>query len=338
MSDRRRQSHSSHSPEAIVLERNPQVRTYRILRPKSPERERLTIGSKLYNLFRTRKKRVHIIEEAPVRSRRPERIVRTPSPTPSPSPSPPRGPYHIMSSKFEDDIYAPLPPKLPPKSKQAKDDPIEYVVEERSPRFRKVKIVPGDRDDEDAYPRVESRSPSRKRDSGKYRYTDGHVAEEIGRGRKEYERRRPDPEVQKLVDDLARERRERREAERAAAAAEDQANRLKADLAHEKRQRSLERRERAIAEREKRLGQEQDRLELRRPRDRQDVVVVQNPAVVPIHDPGRSALDRARADYERTHQDERLVREERRPGTGERRSRVIIVGNERDRDRGHGRR
>lgn len=254
-----------------------------------------------------------------------------------------------MSSNNEDDLYAPLPPKLPPKSRPREDGPIDYVVEERSPR--KVQFFDERLDDEDAHPHVESPSRPRKRDSGKYYVPASRIGERIEGSRAEYERRRPDPEVQRLADDLARAQlerreaeRERREAERAATAAAHEADRLKADLERERRQRSLEKRERAIAEREKRLSQERDHLvDSRRPRERRDsVVVVQNPpAVVPAPTANRSALDRARDDHWRIRQEERRDRDDRRPATSDgrpRRQSVIIINDERDRarDRGYG--
>ncbi|KIX98905.1 uncharacterized protein Z520_05366 [Fonsecaea multimorphosa CBS 102226] len=349
MSDRRRRSHDEYTREPIFIERSPQVRTYRIVRTTSPEkRERLTLGSKLYNLFRTRKKRVQIIEEVPVRSRRPERRSWSPPPRRPPPPSPPRGPYHTMSSNMVDDIYTPLPPKLPPKTNKHhhnhhEDDPIKYVVEKRSPRSHKVKIIHEhvDDDDPDAHPKVESpSSPPRKRDSGKYYMTGARMDDDHHDGaRREYERVRPDPEVQRLRDDLEREERKRRQAELSAAAAKEKADRYKADLEYEKRKRSLEKRERDLDERETRLNQEEREhfVEARRPRDRQGGVVVHNPpaAVVAAREPNnRSALDRARDDYD--HLRSQQARDERRPATGDRRSRrqsIIIVDDEHDRDR-----
>ncbi|KIW23020.1 hypothetical protein, variant [Cladophialophora immunda] len=305
MSDRRRRSHDEYTREPIFIERSPQ----------------------LYNLFRTRKKKVHIIEEVPVRSRRPER--RSWSPPPRPPPSPPRGPYHTMSSNLEENIYTPLPPKLPPKTKHHhEDEPIEYVVENRSPRHPKVKVIHEPVDDEDAHPKVESPSPPRKHDSGKYYMTGARMGDDHDGARWEYERVRPDPEVQKLREDLEREERKRRQAEHTA-------DRLKADLDFEKRQRSLEKRERELAERETRLNQEREHfVETRRPRERQGVVVHNPPAVLPIREANRSALDRARDDYD--HLRSQQAREERRPGTGDRRSRrqsIIVVDDEHDRDR-----
>lgn len=257
-----------------------------------------------------------------------------------------------MSSHFDDGVYVPLPPELPPKHKHPKerdDDPIDYVVEERSPRRHphRVKVIHDPVLDEDHHPRVEESSspPGRKRDSGKYYGTTvgagSNRFEDAGGGinsgaRVEYERRRPDPEVvQRLVDDLAKERRDRRDAE-------DRANRFKADLEHEKRRRSLERRERALNDREKRLNAERDHLvEVRRPGERQDVVV-HNPPPAPRPSP-LSALDRARDDFWRNRRDEPIREAERRPptampGAGDRRSRrhsIVIVEDERGH---HGRR
>lgn len=339
MPDQRRDSLGRYSPDPIAIERSPQVSTYRILLPESPSQWRLTTGSKLYNLYRTRKKKVHIIEESPVRSRRQERLVRIPSPIPPTPPSPPSGPYYTMSSRLEDGFYAPLPPKLPSKGKHRGDDPIDHIVEERSPQLRKVKVIFANPDDEDAHPQVETQPSTGRRDSGKYYIVE--PAESSG-VRQESERRRPpDPTIQRLVDDLEREKRERREAELAAAAAEAAAERLKADLALEKRQRSLERRECAVRARQKLLEQEQARLvEVRRPRGRQDVVVVHNPlpAVLPTRDANRSALDRARDEYRRLHPEHTLLRDDQRPGTVDRRFRrqsVRIIDDERDRDLGH---
>lgn len=337
MSDRRRRSHEDYLERPVIVERSPQVRTYRLVEERPPKKEGLTFGSKLYNLFRSRKKRVHIIEEVPVRSRNRERRSWTP-------PSSPRGSYHTMAPDPEDDIFTPLPPKLPPKPKYPKDEsPKRYVMEERSPqRYRKVRVVHDDLDDEEAHPKVES-SPPRKRDSGKYFMSGGRV-DNIEGSRKEYDRVRSDPEVQRLRDDIERLKLERRDAELAAAAATDKAERLKADLEYEKRQRSLEKRERLIAEREKRLSQERESfMEVRRPRERQEVVVVHNPpAVVQTRDPNRSALDRARDDFQRGQDSG----DARRPGTGDRRSRrqsIIVVEDDeqdrnRDHDRGHRRR
>ncbi|KIW56092.1 hypothetical protein, variant 4 [Exophiala xenobiotica] len=337
MSDpRRRSSYNDSSPEPVVIERRPQ----------------------LYNLFKIRKKKVHIIEEEPVRRR--ERHIRTPSfsssltPSPPPPPSPPRRPYRPMSSRLEGDVYAPLPPELPHKGKHRHDDVANIV--ERIPRRdsgRRVKIVHGDRrdpDDEDAYPKVEN--PGSKRDSGKY-YVTTSEGEPSGH-RREYERRRPnaDHEVERLVDDLAWEKRQRREAERAAAYAEDKVNKLQDKLYQEQRERSLEKKERDILEREKRLSQEREKrlsqeremerereraparvVEIRpRPatRDRNDVVVVHNPrerGVVQVSggDAGRSALERARDDYNVQRRQQQY--EERRPGTsgGAGRGQVVIV-------------
>ena len=338
MSDRRRRSYEDYIREPVIIERSPQVRTYRIVRNQSPEAERLTIGSKLYNLFRSRKKRVHIIEEVPVRSRRQERRSLTPPPSP-------RRPYHTMAPDPEDDIYTPLPPKLPHKTKHPEDEPKRYVLEERSPqRYRKVKVVHDHWDDEESHPKVESPSPPRKRDSGKYYMAGARLDSDSDGFRPEYERQRPDPEIERLRTDIERLRRERRDAELAAAAAKDKAARLKADLEYEQRQRSLEKRERLIVEREKRLSQERDQLvEVRRPRERQEVVVVHNPsAMVQTRDANRSALDRARDDYQRGQPDG----QDRRPGTADRRSRrqsIIVVDDDeqdrnRDHDRGHRRR
>ena len=323
MSDRRHRSYEDYLSEPVIIEREPQVRSYRIVRQQPPQQERLTFGSKLYNLFRSRKKRIHIIEEVPVRSRRQERRSLTPRPSP-------RRPYHTMAADPEDDIFTPLPPKLPPKEKRPKEETKRYVLEERSPqRYRKVKIFDDrfdDRfDDDNAHPRVESPSPPRKRDSGKY-MTGARIDDNNERVPKEYVRMRPvsDPEVQRLREDVERLKLERRDAELAAHAATDKAERIKTDLDYEKRQRSLEKRERAIVEREKWLSQQRDQLtEVRRPSERQEVVVVHNPpAVVATRDPNRSALDRARDDYQRGQRDVR------RPGTGDRpsrRERFIIV-------------
>lgn len=335
MSEYRRRSHEDYSGEPVIIERSPQVR-YRIVREKAPPRERLTFGSKLYNLFRSRKKEVRIIEEVPVRSRRQERRSLTPPPSP-------RRPFHTMAPDPEDDIYTPLPPKLPLKAKKYHDDKPErkkyhddnserYVVEERSPqRYRKVRVYHDHLDDEEAHPMVESPSPPRKRDSGKYFMSGARLDGGIERVRPEYERERPDPEVERLRSEIDRLRREKRDAELTALAAKDKAERVKADLEYEKRQRSLEKRERLIAEREKRLSQARDQLvEVRRPR--QDVVVVHNPpsTMVQTRDSNRSALDRARDDFQRGQP----AKEDRRPGTGDRRSRgqsIIIVDDENDR-------
>ncbi|KIW65246.1 hypothetical protein, variant [Phialophora macrospora] len=315
MSDRRRRSHEYYLEDPVIVEREPQI----------------------YNLFRSRKKRVRVIEEVPVRSRRRERQ----SPTP---PSSPRGPYHTMAADPEDDIYTPLPPKLPPKKKRDEDEPKRYDVEERSPqRYRKVKVVHDHFDDDDAHPKVETPSPPRsKRDSGKYYMTGARVGDDHDRPPKEYERRRPvsDPEVQRLREDVERLKLERREAELAALAAKDKAERLKADLEYEKRQRSLEKRERDIAMREDLLNRQREQLlETRPPRERQEVVVVHNPpAATQARDPNRSALDRARDDYQRGQQ----AGDARRPATGDRQSRreriIIVDDNEQDRERGHRRR
>jgi hypothetical protein len=336
MSDRRRRSHEDYLREAVIIEREPQVRTYRLVRKKSPQRERLTIGSKLYNLFRSRRKSIRIIEEGPVRSRRQERR----SLTPPPPPPPPRGPYYTMAADPADDIYTPLPPKIPLKPNPSEDEPKRYVLEERSPqRYRKVTIVHDRSDDDSAHPRVESPSPPRKRDSGKYYMTGARLDDNIERAPpKEYVRRRPvsDPEVQKLREDIERLKLERRDAELAALAAKDKAERLKADLEYEKRQRSLEKRERDIAEREKWLTQQRDQLDGRRPRERQGVVVVHNPpATVQVRDPNRTALDRARDDFQRGQP----AGDGRPAGDRQaRRERIIVVDdNEPDRSRDHGR-
>lgn len=353
MSGRRHSdSHNSYYSEPIVLERDPQVRsTYRIIRPTRPKKDRLTIGSKIYNLFRTRRKKVQVVEESPIRSRRQQRRIRTPSPSPSPPPppSPPRGLYRKMTTRLdEDDIFAPLPPLLPPKSKSKyrHEDDYEPIIEERKPqRYRKVKVVYSHPRDEDAHPKVESpTSPHKKRDSGKY-YVETRVDDRPSSAWSEFDHRRGDDEVvRRLTSDfnsmLAKERKERIEAERAAAVAQEKANRLEADLAHEQRQRSLEQRERAAADRERRLTNERDRLvEVRRP------VVIHNPiaAVAPTHDNHRSALDRAQDDYRRLEgRNDHGVREEHRPSTSERRPRrqnIVVVDSSRDhRDRGHGHR
>jgi len=250
----------------------------------------------------------------------------------------------------EDDIFAPLPPKLSPKSKSKfrYDDDPDPIIEERKPqRYRKVKVVYRDPRDEDAHPKVETpSSPHKKRDSGKY-YVETRVDNRPSSSWSEFDHRRADDEVvRQLTSDfnnmLAKERKERIEAERAAAAAQEKANRLEADLAHAQRQRSLEQRERAAADRERRLTDDRDRLiEVRRP------VVVHNPipAVVgPTHDnhrpDHRSALDRAQDDYRRLDvRTDRTVREDQRPSTSDRRARrqsVVIVEDPRDqRDRGH---
>lgn len=339
MSYRRRRSHEYYSEGPVIIEREPQVRTYRIVH-QSPERERLTFGSKLYNLFRSRQKRVRIIEEVPVRSRRQERRSLTP-------PSSPRGTsYHTMAANPEDDLFTPLPPKLPPKKKH-EDEPKRYVIEERSPqRYRKVKVVHDRLDDDERHPKVESPSPPRsKRDSGKYYMSGARMDDNSDHGPLEYERRRPvsDPEIQRLREDIERLKLDRRDAQLATLAAKDKAERLKADLEYEKRQRSLEKREREIAMREEVLGRQRDQLrETRPPRERQEVVVVQSPGpVVPLRDPTRSALDRARDDYQRGQPGDA-----RRPATGDRRSRgerIVIVDDDehdrnRDNDRGQRRR
>ena len=340
MRDYHRRSHEDYAGEPVIIERSPQVRTHRPHGEIPPKTGRLTFGSKLYNLFRSRKKRVHIIEEVPIRSRRQERR----SPTP---PAFPRGPFHTMAPDPEDEIYTPLPPKLPLKARKYRDDdePRRYDEEERSPqRYRKVKVAHGSWNDEDAHPRVVSPSPPRRRDSGKYHVTGARVDGVIENIRPQYELQRSDPQVERLRADIDRLRRERREAELAALAAKNTAERLKADLEYEKRERSLEKRKRLIAEREKRLSQEQDQVvQVRRPHERQHVVVVHNPpATVQTHEPSRSAQDRARDDYQRGQP----IMEDRRPGTGDRRARrqsIIIVGGDehacnQDRDRGHQRR
>ncbi|EXJ56750.1 hypothetical protein A1O7_07094 [Cladophialophora yegresii CBS 114405] len=249
-----------------------------------------------------------------------------------------------MAADPEDDIYTPLPPKLPPKNKRDQDEPKRYVLEERSPpRYRKVRVVHDHLDDDDAHPKVESSSPPRsKRDSGKYDMSGARFDDEHERRAKEYERRRPvsDPEVQRLREDLERLKLERRHAELAALAAKDKAERLQADLEYEKRQRSLEKRERDIAKREDWLNRQRDQLmEARPPRERQEVVVVHNPpAGAQARDPTRSALDRARDDYQRGQQ----AGDARRAATGDRQARreriVIVDDDEQDRAPGHRRR
>jgi hypothetical protein len=336
MSDRRRRSHEDYLHEPIIIERSPQVRTYRITREPTPRRERLTFGDKLYNLFRRSKskRRVEIIEEVPVRRRQQERRSWD-------RPSTSSGPYHTMLEDPEDDLFTPLPPKLPPKTKDRKKDSKHYVLEEREPqRYRKVKVVnvlDDHFDDFEAHPRVESASPPRKRDSGKYVMSGARLSDDGGYV--EYERIRPDPEADRLRVELERLRRERRDAELAAKAAKDEASRYKAELEYEKRHRSLEKRERQLAEREKQINQERDRLvEVRRPREQRDVVVVNPPsaAVVPARDNNRTALDRARDDYQRGQQVE-----VRRPVTGDRRARgqsiIIVDDDEQDRNRHHDR-
>ncbi|KAK5467579.1 hypothetical protein LTS15_000552 [Exophiala xenobiotica] len=353
---RRRSSYNDSSPEPIVIERRPQVRAYRILHPRSSsERKRLTLGSKLYNLFKIRKKKVHIIEEEPVRRR--ERHIRTPSfsssPTPSPPPpppSPPRRTYRPMSSRLEGDVYAPLPPELPHKGKHRNDDVANNIerIPHRRDSVRKVKIVHGDRrdpDDVDAYPMVENSGSGSRRDSGKYYVTTTTSEAEPSGHMREYERRRPlnadHHEVERLVDDLAREKRQRRDAERAAAYAEEKAKKLQDKLYEEQRERSLEKKERDILVREKRLSQERgmDRVVEIRPRaatatrdHRNDVVVVHNPRereVVPVSireaDARKSALERARDDYNVQRRKQQYG--ERRPGTsgGAGRGQVVIV-------------
>ncbi|KAJ4522615.1 hypothetical protein HRR83_001105 [Exophiala dermatitidis] len=253
-----------------------------------------------------------------------------------------------MSPHLQNEVYTPLPPKLPPKPKHHNDDPIDHIVEERSPRIRKVRVI---HDDPDAHPHVE-RPPSRgRRNSGKHHVADPPMAAG-GPARPQYQHRRPEPEVGQLIDDLERERRERREAERLAAAAEEEARRLKAEMARERRQRSLERRERDLLEVERRLMlEEQDRLRgpVRRPRDRGDVVVVQ-PSYPVLHPPltitgpgarpsAMDALDHARKDYRLAHP-ELHDHDPRRPIGGETRPRrrsVVIVDDDRDRDRNRGR-
>jgi hypothetical protein len=338
MSDRRRRSHEDYLREPVIIERRPQVRTYRITRESSPKRERLTFGDKLYNLFRRSKskRRVEIIEEIPIRSRRTERRSWD-------RPSTSSGPYHTMLEDPEDDIFTPLPPKLPPKSKAKKHDSKHYVLEEREPqRYRKVKVVnvlDDHFDDVEAHPRVESASPPQKRDSGKYFMHGARGSDDLDAAYVEYERVRPDPETERLRAELDRLRRERRDAETAAKAAKDEASRYKAELEYEKRHRSLEKRERQLAEREKQINRERDRLvEVRRPREQRDVVVVNPPsaAVVPARDNNRTALDRARDDYQRGQQVE-----VRRPVTGDRRARgqsiIIVDDDEQDRNRHHDR-
>lgn len=252
----------------------------------------------------------------------------------------------------DDDIFVSLPPKLSPKSKSKyrHDDDFDPIIEERKPqRYRKVKVVYSHPRDEDAHPKVETpSSPHKKRDSGKY-YVETRVDNRPGSAWSEFDHRRADDEVvRQLTSDfnnmLAKERKERIEAERVAAAAQEKAHRLEADLAHEQRQRSLEQRGRAVEDRERRLTNERDRLvEVRRP------VVVHNPiaAVVPAYDnhrpDHRTALDRAQDDYRRLEvRTDRAVREEQRPSTSERRPRrqgIIVVDNPREhRDRGHGHR
>ncbi|KAK5045843.1 hypothetical protein LTR84_008936 [Exophiala bonariae] len=355
MSGRRHSdSYNSHSSDPIVLERDPQVRnSYRIIRPTKVKKSRLTIGSKIYNLFRTRRRKVQIVEESPIRSRRQQRRIRTPSPSPSPSPppppSPPRGPYRRMTTRLnEDDIYAPLPPKMSPKSntkhRKSKSDDYDAIYEEREPQlYRKVKVVHTNRRDEDAHPRVEIPSSSHKRhDSGKY-YVETRVHDRPSSVRSDFDHRREDDgELRQLTNDLsnllAKERKDRIEAERATAIAEAKANRLEADLAHEQRQRSLEKRERAAADRERRLTDERHSNERERERERDRIVEVRRPVVVhnpivavaPLHENNhRSALDRAQADYQQLEvRENRGFREEARPSTAERRPRrqsIVIV-------------
>ena len=248
-----------------------------------------------------------------------------------------------MAADPEDELYTPLPPKLPPKDKRRQDEPKRYILEERSPqRYRKAKIINDRFDDDNAHPRVESPSPHRKHDSGTYMMSGALTDDFIEVRPQEYDRRRPtsDPEIQRLTGEIERLRLERRDAELAALAAKDKAERLKADLDYEKRQRSLEKRERAIAEREKWLNQQRDHFtEARRPRERQEVIVVNHPQpVVPVRDPNRSALDRARDDYQRGQQSEEV----RRPGAGDRASRreriIVVDDDEQGRPQGHRRR
>ncbi|KAJ9615544.1 hypothetical protein H2200_001619 [Cladophialophora chaetospira] len=257
-----------------------------------------------------------------------------------------------MAVDPEDDIFTPLPPKLPPKKSHHDDEPKHYKLEERSPqRYRKVKVVHDRFDDDDHHPKVESSpSPPRsKRDSGKYLMSGARMDDIADRGPQEYERRRPvsDPEVQRLREDIERLKLERRDAQLAASAAKDKAERYKADLEFEKRQRSLEKRERDIAKREEVLKRERDQL--REPRPRQEVVVVQpSGPLVQTRDSNRSALDRARDDFQRDQREQRAERatDARRPATGDRqarRERIVIVDDEepdrnRDNDRGQRRR
>lgn len=252
----------------------------------------------------------------------------------------------------EDDFFAPLPPKLSPKtkSKHRKDDDYDAIIEERQPqRYRKVKVVYSSPKDEDAHPRVEipSSSSHKRHDSGKY-YTERRSHDRPSSARSEFDPRRgaDDGVIHQLTSDfnnlLAKERKERIEAEKVAAVAQEKAHRLEADLAHEQRQRSLEQRERAAADRERRLTNE--RISNERERDRERLVEVRRPvivhnpitaaAVVPVHHDSthnnhRSALDRAQDDYRRLEvRNDHVVREEQRPSTSERRPRrqsIVIV-------------
>ncbi|KAK4939921.1 hypothetical protein LTR10_019880 [Elasticomyces elasticus] len=280
MSDRqRRHSHDTYiyddSREPILIEREPQVRKRdRIVHPPP---QKLTLGSKLYNLFKLRRKRVSIIEETPVRSRHRERHIRTLSASPSPPPPPHRGPYQIMSPRpGQGDIFVPLPPELPPRHREDK-------VLVNGKEYRKVKIHKNDRHhhdphDEDAHPVVLMNGYHRHRDEPDHvRIREPDLRDDLLR----HERR----ERREAEERAERERRRRHEAERAAARAQ-----AEAEAEQERRYREVQR------ERRDRERRERDRDA----RDRAHGVVVRDPRdVVVVHRRNTSdALDRAREDFQ----------------------------------------
>lgn len=256
-----------------------------------------------------------------------------------------------MSSRFgEDDFYAPLPPKLPPKRRES--DPIDHVVDDRPHRPVKVHNYHHDHrnpHEEDDWPQVESsRSPRRERNGERERDRDrgpqyvlvngdGHRHRHRHHGHeREYERVRvvrPEPVLVDVTDDLVRR----------AARAEDELHRAQLALERERRYREREERDRE-RERERDLreiGRIRDhehrvvvpRTILREPRGRVairehggDVVVVQHrtPVVArPVEHVESLALDRARAEYRHTQRREGVHEEERSRGTAGRR--VIVV-------------
>ncbi|KAI1618227.1 hypothetical protein EDD37DRAFT_647037 [Exophiala viscosa] len=273
MSDRRRR-HSydnyiyDESRDPIVIEREPQVRSRDRIIHRPPQK--LTLGSKLYNLFKIRRKKVSIIEETPVRSRHKERHIRVLSPSPSPSPPPPREPYHVMADR----LFVPLPPEMPPKRRD--DEVTIKYVKVKKPKDRH----PLDPHDVHQHPVVVT--------NGHHRHDREHERDRAFRPDHDIRDdliRRERRERREAEERLERERQRRHDAERVAARAQ-----AEAELLQERRYGAIEREPR---DRERRRDRDRDMAQviLREPRE---VVVVPNSPP--------TALDRARHDFRRTRE------------------------------------
>ncbi|KAK5047755.1 hypothetical protein LTR84_006420 [Exophiala bonariae] len=201
--------------------------------------------------------------------------------------------HKTMTRLDEDDAYAPLRPKLFGRTTRynRKDDSVEYLIEGRRSRtYHAAKDIYTLPDNNEL---VEGKYLSEPPGS-EHQLTE-HDDDELKRMTEE------------LTQMLAKERKDRIEAERTSTIAGEKANRLEADLAHEQRQRSLEERERAAAQRERAAAQRELRLreeeEHRSRVESRPSVVIHNPRIyhtsVTDHVDTKTALGRAMVDARR---------------------------------------